>query len=298
MTINPNDYINAFKASITRIHHGNGAIVGAGFLVTDQYAITCAHVITQSLGIPQNTLDSPTDLISMDFPLIAPGEKLTAQVSFWLPVQPISTTPLKDGEDIAVLRLESKLPNLAQPAPLVAAEDFWEHPFRVFGFPQGCDMGVWASGVLRDKLGNGWVSMENVKVPGFPVEPGFSGAPIWDEKLAGVVGMTVAAERRREKVQAAFMIPTQILSKAFPDLEQQTIKNQLKTTTSDSDTLPSFHQIKLKAIQENLKVLYAQYEALYNMLNYTFDVAHKISIKEHIKSIEKEIIEFQNELAE
>ena len=88
MVNNTTDYFKAFKASISRIYHGNGAVVGAGFLVSNEYVLTCAHVITQALGIPQNTQEMPTGSIDLDFPLIAPGEKLTSQVVFWKPVSP------------------------------------------------------------------------------------------------------------------------------------------------------------------------------------------------------------------
>lgn len=68
-------------------------------------------------------------------------------------------------------------------------EDFWGNIFRVLGFPEGRPHGVWASGELRAELANGWMQLEDVKQPGYRLEPGFSGAPIWDEKLEGVVGM-------------------------------------------------------------------------------------------------------------
>jgi hypothetical protein len=103
MVINPND---GFKASITRIFHTNGAVVGAGFLVSGQYVLTCAHVVTAALGISGNIIEAPTGSIDLDFPLVAPGQKIKAQVVFWRPVNPLAV-----GEDIAGLRLEGELPN-------------------------------------------------------------------------------------------------------------------------------------------------------------------------------------------
>jgi len=208
------NYFQAFKASIVRIYHGNGAVVGAGFLVSNSYVLTCAHVITQALGILQTTQESPTEPINVDFPLIAPGEKLTASVVMW---KPVSSTEL--FEDIAGLKLNSQLPNSAQPVRFVAADDLWEHSIRVFGFPKGHSDGVWASGVLRDTNAK-WLQMEDAKVTGYQLEPGFSGAPVWDEQLAGVVGMAVAAEKRREHVKAGFIVPIQVLSQSLSELSQ------------------------------------------------------------------------------
>lgn len=114
MVNNTTDYFKAFKASIVRIYHGNGAVVGAGFLVSNEYVLTCAHVITQALSIPQNTQEMPTGSIDLDFPLIAPGEKLRSQVVFWKPVSPTELF-----EDIAGLKLDF-VEMLNDPVALVA----------------------------------------------------------------------------------------------------------------------------------------------------------------------------------
>ncbi|NEO61896.1 MAG: trypsin-like peptidase domain-containing protein [Moorea sp. SIO4G2] len=204
-----------FKTSIVRIYHSNGAVVGAGFLVSNGYLLTCAHVITEALGILQTTEEAPTEAINLDFPLIAPGQKLTASVVFW---KPVSDTEVI--EDIAGLRLNSKLPDSAQPVQLVTAQNLWNHSIRVFGFPKGHDHGVWASGVLRDKNAKGWLQIEDTKVTGYQVERGFSGAPVWNDQLAGVVGMAVAAERGRKNVKAGFLVPTQVLNQFWSELPQ------------------------------------------------------------------------------
>jgi|GEM_PF-2723867 len=228
------NYRQAFKAAIARIYHTNGAIVGAGFLVADRYLLTCAHVVTAALGIPTETVEAPTALLELDFPLIAPGQKVKAKVVFWQPVNPTQI-----GEDIAGLELESAALAESQAVRLVTTEEFWNHPFQIFGFPSQRDVGIWASGVLRDRLANGWVQMEDIKAQGYAVQPGFSGAPIWDETLQGVVGMAVAAEKKREDAKAAFMIPIAAIASRWavlghsiqtpdvpePDLESQGMKD-------------------------------------------------------------------------
>jgi SIR2-like domain/Trypsin-like peptidase domain len=213
-TINSNDF-TAFKSAICRIFNSQGKVVGGGVLVSNQYVVTCAHVITQALGIPQETLAPPTGLIDVDFPLVEAEHKLKASVDFWQPVSAVVEPPAK-VDDIAILKLENELSQKVQPVRLVSAEDFWEHSFRIFGFPSGHDDGVWATGILCDKTTHGWIQMVDVTVAGYKVEPGFSGVPIWDKKLAGVVGIAVAAEKKREDVKAAFMIPTVLLRDVIP----------------------------------------------------------------------------------
>jgi S1-C subfamily serine protease len=286
MTSDPSDYLKAFQASLTRISHANGAVVGAGFLVSPQYVLTCAHVVAQALGIPQNAAEAPTGSVDLDFPLIAPGEKVKARVVFWRPVSPSAAE-----EDIAGLELEDELPRAAQPVRLIAAEDCWEHPLRVFGFPSGHNDGVWATGVLRGKLGNGWVQMEAIQVPGYRVEPGFSGAPVWDETLSGVVGMAVAAERLREGVKAAFMIPTPVLSRAWSELGQWVQKPM-----ASQRVLSRVQQIKVKVLQERLESLSADYEAAYNQLNYTLSAADRNRLQRQSDSIYQEITQVASEL--
>jgi formylglycine-generating enzyme required for sulfatase activity len=210
------------EPAIVRIQNKNSIVVGAGFLVTENLVLTCAHVVTQVLDISQDTSDIPTGEISLDFPLVATGKILTAKVIKWLPVQADGS-----GDDIACLELLSKPPKEVHPALLIAEEDLWGHSFRAFGFPAGYENGVWASGVLRAKQADGWIQIEDVKDTGYFIVPGFSGTAIWDEKVNGVVGMTVAAERRHE-VRAAFVIPTTRVLELFPELE----------STSNSLSLP------------------------------------------------------------
>ena len=97
------------------------------------------------------------------------------------------------------------------------AWDVWEHPFRAFGFPAGYDDGVWATGRLLGRQATGWAMIEDVKAQGFAVGPGFSGTPVWDTRLQGVVGMVVATSRPAD-TKAAFVIPLDILVAAWPHM--------------------------------------------------------------------------------
>ncbi|UBF27484.1 serine protease [Kovacikia minuta CCNUW1] len=287
--MSPENYIRSFRSAIARIYQGN-AVVGAGFLISDRQLLTCAHVVTVALGLPQNTQEIPSGAIELDFPLVAAGQRKRAIVKFWQPVNPSQL-----GEDIAGLELEDTSHEAVQPVRLLKTSDYWGHPFRIFGFPKGHDEGVWASGVLRDQRANGWIQIEDIKAAGYQVEPGFSGALVWDESLQGVVGMAVAAEKRRENVKAAFMIPTSVLSSAWSDVEQR-ISSQQPSVKDSTDTLPSFRQVKLNALKKNYSVLCAKYEAAYNQLNYMLSQADAISIREQIKALDSEISQVEQQM--
>ncbi|QIZ72606.1 nSTAND1 domain-containing NTPase [Oxynema aestuarii] len=206
------------ESSVIRIYSASKTVVGAGFLVSDNQVLTCAHVVAFALGIRANSPERPETLVCLDFPLIAPGKLLSGRVIFWKPVNPNELE-----EDLAVLQLESPIPETAFPIKLVTADDFWGHSFRVFGFPKGQPMGVYASGVLRGKTAKSWVHLEDIKEPGFRLEEGFSGAPVWDEQLQGIAGIAVAAEKERPDVKGAFIIPTNLLIQAWPELSDRTI---------------------------------------------------------------------------
>ncbi|MFD7660561.1 trypsin-like peptidase domain-containing protein, partial [Actinosynnema sp. NPDC059797] len=163
--------------ALLRVRDASGAVVGAGFLVGSAAAVTCAHV-------------ARADAVTVDFPLLD-GVPLPATV-----VERRDIAPNGAG-DVVVLSLRP--PRAALPVPLVRAEDVWGHPVRVCGFPAGFDDGRWLSGELRAKQGTGWLQAE---LDG-PVKSGFSGAPVWDERRGGVVGMLVA----RAGEGTAFVIP-------------------------------------------------------------------------------------------
>ena len=195
--------------SLVRLRTADGHVVGAGFLVEERHILTCAHVVSQALGLPDHLLDPPQGVVLLDFPLISPRTLLTASVVQWCP-------PLSDGRgDIAGLELQHDPPAGAEVVRFAPAEDVWEHAFRAFGFPAGYDDGVWATGRLLGRQATDWVMIEDVKAQGFAVAPGFSGTPVWDMQGQGVVGMVVAASRPVE-TRTAFVIPLDVLAAAWP----------------------------------------------------------------------------------
>ena len=199
--------------SVVRIYKQQ-EVVGAGFIVSDEYILTCAHVVATALGIDSDSPQTPTQEVELDFPTIQPIETLTATVEFWLPVNP-GNSP----EDIAVLKLIQPPPKEAQPAALSMTKDQLSgHEFEVLGFPEGRSGGAWAEGVIKRRVGYGWIQLVDRQVTGYRLEEGFSGAPIWDKKIGAVVGIAVAADKGRSEVKAAFMIPTELLLKAWKKL--------------------------------------------------------------------------------
>ena len=201
----------SLDASLVRIRTATGHVVGAGFLVGERHILTCAHVVSQALGIADSPLHPPQTAVLLDFPRIPPHTLLSASVVLWCP-------PLSDGSgDIAGLELEHEPPSGAEVVRFAEASDVWKHDFSVLGFPPGYDDGVWATGRLLRRQATNWIQIEDVKAQGFAVAPGFSGTPVWDEQLQGVIGMVVAASRPTD-TKTAFVIPLDVLVAAWPQL--------------------------------------------------------------------------------
>jgi arsenate reductase-like glutaredoxin family protein len=190
-------------------------IVGAGFLISSEYLITCAHVVNQSIGEKDVTsTKKPTDIIECDFPIIASGTSLEATVEVWHPVKFNSNDP----QDIAILKLKDSVPSQAQPVSLITSEigDLSDHNYKAYGFSR--DGGVWSDGKIIGHIANNKIQIEDNKSTGYAVEGGFSGTAIWDERLGGVVGMAVMADKEKMFAKSAFFIPTNVLLKAWKKL--------------------------------------------------------------------------------
>ena len=161
-----------------RLWSDDGVVVGAGFLAAEDLICTCAHVVADALGLARETVRPPDARIRLDFPFLD-GSVADAVVEAWEPVQ-------TDGSgDVAVLRLRTTAPTGARPPRLLPTTNLKGRPFEVFGVPEGADEGRWSYGVLMDALPGGWVPMEAMRSPGTGVQPGFSGAPVWDPNGRG-----------------------------------------------------------------------------------------------------------------
>lgn len=217
------DRENNLEPSIVRIYSATGKVQGAAFRISDKHLLTCAHVVGQALGIARITKEMPLAEITVDFPLVAAGERLIARVVRWQPEIPeLSDIPVGE-RDIAIMELNSDAPAGSFPTRLVATDNYWGHSFRACGFPQAHDEGVWASGLIRGKQANGWIQIEDEKEIGFFVEKGFSGTLVWDEESAGVAGMVVGVEGSAKR-RTAYMIPAPSLARVSADLCQRVVE--------------------------------------------------------------------------
>ncbi|MFI8185892.1 trypsin-like peptidase domain-containing protein [Actinacidiphila glaucinigra] len=235
----------ALDGALLRILDARRQPVGVGFLVSDTVALTCAHVVSAALGTPAGTPPQPSARVLVDLPLVPTAPHAEATIEVCVPPRGVGGAVVRGASggsagaaggaaDVAVLRFAVPLPG-AGPVRLVdpdksavaggsavagesaddAAGGLWGHRVRAFGLPDGRPGGVWHAGVLRGRQADGWVQADLVG-DGYPVSRGFSGGPVWDERLSGVVGMVTVAESGQPPV--SYLIPTSALVAARPEL--------------------------------------------------------------------------------
>ncbi|RKT03414.1 WD40 repeat protein [Streptomyces sp. 3211.6] len=199
----------ALGSAVVRVTGPDGAVGGVGFLVAADLALTCAHVVADALGLERGLAAAPAGALTLDRPLSGSPGSTPAEVAHWVPLRDDGTG------DIAVLRLAAPVPG-ATPLAMASPPGVWEHPVRVAGFPASSPGGVWHAGRLRGPTAEGWVQLSGADRQGVPVDKGFSGSPVWDERAGAVVGMVVAAQL--SGTRQSFMIPTRTLLAEVPAL--------------------------------------------------------------------------------
>ncbi|MFF8563656.1 trypsin-like peptidase domain-containing protein [Streptomyces albidoflavus] len=225
----------SLDAALLRVRDGRGHGVGVAFMVSDVLALTCAHVVQAALGTTSDEAPDAAARVQVDLPLVPAPQRdagapvATARVEHWVPPRapakgpsvPAARTESRPGRadavlpaDVAVLRLEAPLPG-ARPVQLVESDALWGHPLRAYGLPAGRPGGVWHAGVLRGRQADGWVQAD-LAGDGYPVSRGFSGGPVWDDRLSGVVGMVTVAEAGEPPV--SYLVPTSGLLAVCPEL--------------------------------------------------------------------------------
>jgi hypothetical protein len=208
-------------ACLVRITTAGGAVVGSGFLVADRLVCTCAHVVAQALGDESVAYSGspPCDPVRIELYRGGAGVTAVPIADGW---RPLATAGGAAGhapsqpvaEDVALLALADgfTVPGVCGPARLLAPPQLSGDPFTAFGFPGAAD-GIAAHGTFGPRRERGTVQLESDSGTGIPSQPGFSGAPVWDERQRGVVGMVVSTWTETG-TRVAFMIAADVLAAA------------------------------------------------------------------------------------
>ncbi|MFF5983568.1 trypsin-like peptidase domain-containing protein [Streptomyces olindensis] len=197
-------------AATVQVMGADGHIGGLGAIIAPTLVLTCAHVVLDALGLPERWEERPDGLVRVTL-VLREGESVEAVVRDWVPVRANGTG------DVAVLSLTRPLPE-ARPVVMVAPRDVWDHPAIVFGLPRDDTGGGWHTARLRARTGTGRLQMSPLDGQSDPIQPGFSGAAVWDDELGAVVGI-VASISPAHRGQS-FCIPTRTILDELPGLAE------------------------------------------------------------------------------
>lgn len=178
---------------------------GMAILIAPRIALTCAHVVNAAmdrrLDHPQRP--GPNVRILLTFPLVPGGSPVEAGIVRW------TNVGIGLFDDLALLELDEPAPQgcgttiLANlPASAVDAG-----PWSVFGVSAGGGVGHHVDLKLQ---GNATAAWRQINAAGsMTIEPGFSGAGVWDDGHQATIGMAVRHAASTRAV--AYFIPTAAL---------------------------------------------------------------------------------------
>lgn len=195
-----------WQRAIVRIETPEGTrTLGTGFAIDRHHILTCAHVVKPAT--------SPT----VRFSRARISDSYT------------TTTAHHDiHRDVAILRLETPLPDSIEPLPLGLNAASVGHPFSTFGYAEGF--------VATGKPGNGIVvgtdEAGELHLRSQEFDKGMSGAPIWDISLGWVIGMVRAVTKANigPSRDTALAISTQTIRQSWQGFPFE----QLNDTASSS----------------------------------------------------------------
>lgn len=203
--------VDEYERAIARIFDRQGHVIGTGFLIAPGYVLTCAHVVLQAMGKKQEEFaeyeGQPQDRIALEFHVLAKDQKIEAEVVGWLPYS------LEIG-DVAALKLLTSEPVAAKPIPLdeVSRAEVENDEHSAYGFTNRVGG---RSDAYRPKttVAGGRFQLCKVGDPNDEtIQPGFSGAPVWNRKRQCVIGMVATAVvAKDEQKSKAYVIPTKEL---------------------------------------------------------------------------------------
>ena len=205
------------KSVIAILDPSKSTILGTGFVISQQYIVTCSHVIEDA----GKKYGECVDFLLPKYKKIFQG----LVTKFWSSSNEYDCCLLKIADDIS-----KELSVL----PLAYAQGSIGNSFVCLGYPDFSDyLGILANGIIE-----GNVLKENgqsmLQLSSAQLTRGHSGAPILDKTLRAVVGMVVEVYvpgRDTKNRDTCFALPTETIIDLCPDLGSDLIKQNIETET-------------------------------------------------------------------
>lgn len=197
-----------------RVDAEDGTPCGAGVLLDDRHALTCAHVVRYAGAGPEGTATR----VRISSVACREEWSRTARVA---PGSWVHRNGTRRG-DVALLELD-------EPAECGTVTTLWRAPIsggrvRVYGFPRAEPFGIGADAELSGPGGRAgeWGLLNQVRDGGPWIEEGYSGAGVmalggeFDRHVIGIV----VADYVNGDARAAWMLPTETVLAYLPQIER------------------------------------------------------------------------------
>jgi hypothetical protein len=190
---------------------------GLGVLVGCRAVVTCAHVVNTALGLGQRAQAWPGGVVQVEFPLLPGVPVRTARVVSWVP-PPLAGAAGEAGVDVAGLLLNEDAPAGAVPARFAAVTAPGAR-LRVFGYPGSPPRatGAWVDLDVKGEVSGQLVQVESRSDQSIKAQPGYSGAPVWQEDAGVVVGLLHASAFADEPWRDAYLVPAGVVAAAWEE---------------------------------------------------------------------------------
>ncbi|MEV4759385.1 hypothetical protein AB0J86_30415 [Micromonospora sp. NPDC049559] len=197
------------QLAVVRIFDQGDRPVGAGVLIGRRHVVTAGHNLTVALGA-----DDPVGKpVTLDFPLVAPGLKVTATVETYVP--PVS----QQASDLGGLVLTADPPAGVVPAPVLREPPAPGTRFQLFGVPDGRAAGFWMEAVSQGGTAGRLLQLRAAPESPIGVLPGYSGGPLWAPGPRGVFGIMLTSEELLNW-STAYALPAAELFRLWPVLDE------------------------------------------------------------------------------
>ena len=230
--------------------------IGFGLLVAAGKVVTCAHVVAESVGGDDPYLsEPPRQRVLLDFPFLAPGRILTADVAAW-------KARAGDGTgDVAGLILDGEVPAEAVPLALTRGGNVGGHDFQTYGYRRSSwgDTPTWVPGRVIDRTEKGMLQLGVAEsTGGLRIHQGFSGTPVWDVQSGQVVGLVtggVTGSRGQPAEWLAYAVSGESIFDAWPELRESfrracPFRSLVEFTSADSEIFFGRDQLALEAAEQ------------------------------------------------
>nr|WP_295463865.1 serine protease [Mesorhizobium sp.] len=197
---------------------------GMGIVVSPRHVLTCAHVVDAALQRNEHSAEPPLSgaVVEVSFPLTPGSGRYNATVAFW-------SGPHPAGIDLALLTLNADAPRAAGRAILADLPMATDSEVRlnIYGVADNKRTGGHIAAFLRGNVaiqqdGGADRLLDQIDAAGAPgafIEPGYSGAAVYDMHQRAVVGMVIA--RATGGLRTAYILPTATIVEKIPNIPHE-----------------------------------------------------------------------------